>query len=82
MLLPSERLAAEQAVRDPADQHLAQQDHFRTKLHGLLARPLGEVGARYAVGKSEVVLDAGADAGLPSGHLALDDGGIRPSEAA
>ena len=53
-------------------------DQFGAELGGLATGPLGELGARDAVGKAEVVLDARALPGLPACRRSLDEHGLQP----
>src|SRR4029450_5104232 len=52
----------------------AAHDHpFRTDLLRLAARPARELGAAYAVGKAEEVLDHRGVRGLPARNVAFED---------
>ena len=75
------------AVREPYDargavhlqaRHLARGEDLRAEPRRLPPRPLGELGARDAVGEAQVVLDARALPGLPAGRRPLHEYGPQP----
>src|SRR5947208_940196 len=78
-----ERSAVREAHRarravDLQPDDVAGRDEFGAETYGLPARPLGELRARDAVGKAEVILDPRTLASLAAGGGALDEDGAQP----